>query len=96
LQTYLCSSSSDRERLIQYIQDSATLVILDCLFQHIPVEIPLNQSLKKKDAELSGSLSKFASAAFKPPTLVHCCSLWNLFGLLSQIKLHHLLEQYMA
>lgn len=59
----LPSSSSDRERLIQYIQDSATPVILDCLFQHIPVDISMNQSLKKKDAELSGSLSKSASAA---------------------------------
>ncbi|KAI5434998.1 E3 ubiquitin-protein ligase listerin isoform X1 [Lathyrus oleraceus] len=61
----LPSSSSDRERLIQYIQDSATPVILDCLFQHIPVEISTIQSLKKKDAELSGGLSKPASAASK-------------------------------
>ncbi|MCI26800.1 E3 ubiquitin-protein ligase listerin-like, partial [Trifolium medium] len=53
----LPSSSSDRERLIQYIQDSATPVILDCLFQHIPVEISMIQSLKKKDAELSGGLT---------------------------------------
>nr|XP_027187689.1 E3 ubiquitin-protein ligase listerin isoform X2 [Cicer arietinum] len=59
----LPSSSSERERLIQYIQDSATPVILDCLFQHIPVEISMTQNLKKKDAELSGGLSKAASAA---------------------------------
>ncbi|GAU13221.1 hypothetical protein TSUD_245910 [Trifolium subterraneum] len=59
----LPSSSSDRERLIQYIQDSATPIILDCLFQHIPVEISMIQSLKKKDAELSGGLTKAASAA---------------------------------
>ncbi|CAI8583764.1 unnamed protein product [Vicia faba] len=61
----LPSSSSDRERLIQYIQDSATPVILDCLFQHIPVQISSIQNLKKKDAEISGALSKPASAATK-------------------------------
>ncbi|KAJ1380216.1 putative E3 ubiquitin-protein ligase, partial [Sesbania bispinosa] len=64
----LPSSSSERERLIQYIQDSATPVILDCLFQHIPVEISMIQSLKKKDAELSGGLSKAASAATRATT----------------------------
>ncbi|KAK7372192.1 hypothetical protein VNO80_05564 [Phaseolus coccineus] len=64
----LPSSSSQRERLIQYIQDSATPVILDCLFQHIPVEISTVQSLKKKDAELSGGLSEAASAATRATT----------------------------
>ncbi|KAG4966424.1 hypothetical protein JHK85_041399 [Glycine max] len=61
-QRSLPSSSSQRERLIQYIQDSATPVILDCLFQHIPVEISTVQILKKKDAELSGGLSSGALA----------------------------------
>lgn len=64
----LPSSSSQRERLIQYIQDSATPVILDCLFQHIPVEISTVQSLKKKDAELSGGLSEASSAATRATT----------------------------
>ncbi|QCE01031.1 stearoyl-CoA desaturase [Vigna unguiculata] len=62
------SSSSQRERLIQYIQDSATPVVLDCLFQHIPVETFTVQSLKKKDAELSGGLSEAASAATRATT----------------------------
>ncbi|KAK7385599.1 hypothetical protein VNO78_31325 [Psophocarpus tetragonolobus] len=61
-------SSSQRERLIQYIQDSATPVILDCLFQHIPVEISTVQNLKKKDAELSGGLSEAAGAATRATT----------------------------
>ncbi|TKY56562.1 E3 ubiquitin-protein ligase listerin [Spatholobus suberectus] len=61
-------SSSQRERLIQYIQDSATPVILDCLFQHIPVEISAVQSLKKKDAELSAGLLEAASAATRATT----------------------------
>lgn len=64
----LPASSSTRERLIQYIQAYATRVILDCLFQHIPVEISMIQSLKKKDAELSGGLSKAASAATRATT----------------------------
>ncbi|KAL1308440.1 hypothetical protein HN51_050397 [Arachis hypogaea] len=69
--SHLCSlpsSSSLRERLIQYIQDSATSVILDCLFQHIPLDISMIQSLKKKDAELSGGLSEAASAATRAIT----------------------------
>ncbi|MED6194528.1 hypothetical protein PIB30_029435 [Stylosanthes scabra] len=64
--SHLCSlpaSSSLRERLIQYMQDSATSVILDCLFQHIPLDISMIQNLKKKDAELSGGLAEAASAA---------------------------------
>ncbi|XP_045827621.1 E3 ubiquitin-protein ligase listerin-like isoform X2 [Trifolium pratense] len=78
----LPSSSSDRERLIQYIQDSATPVILDCLFQHIPVEISMIQSLKKKDPELSGGLTKAASAATQATTtgslLFSVESLWPI------------------
>ncbi|XP_027331618.1 E3 ubiquitin-protein ligase listerin [Abrus precatorius] len=64
----LPSSSSQRERLIQYIQDSATPVILDCLFQHIPVENSMIQSLKKKDADISGGLSEAGSAATRATT----------------------------
>ncbi|KAE9615114.1 hypothetical protein Lal_00048152 [Lupinus albus] len=64
----LPSSSSLRERLIQYIQDSATPVILDCLFQHIPLEIAMVQNLKKKSAELSGCLSDAASASTRAIT----------------------------
>ncbi|KAK7300853.1 hypothetical protein RJT34_11704 [Clitoria ternatea] len=64
----LPSSSSQRERVIQYIQDSATSVILDCVFQHIPEEISMVQSLKKKDAERSGGLSEAASAASRATT----------------------------
>jgi hypothetical protein len=78
----LPSSSSDRERLIQYIQDSATPVILDCLFQHIPLEISMIQSLKKKDAELSGGLTKAASSATQATTtgslLFSVESLWPI------------------
>ncbi|KAK7321403.1 hypothetical protein VNO77_32021 [Canavalia gladiata] len=59
----LPSSSSQRERLIQYIQDSATPVILDCLFQHIPLEISMVQNLKKKGVELSRGLSEAVNAA---------------------------------
>ncbi|KAK7276086.1 hypothetical protein RIF29_17218 [Crotalaria pallida] len=64
----LPSSSSLRERLIQYIQDSAPQVILDCLFQHIPVEIALVHNLKKKGVKLSGGLSVAARAATRAIT----------------------------
>ncbi|XP_038895284.1 E3 ubiquitin-protein ligase listerin isoform X5 [Benincasa hispida] len=54
-------SSSARERLVQYIQNSASSRILDCLFQHIPVEGMALQ--KKKDTELPAGLSEAATAA---------------------------------
>nr|POE66372.1 e3 ubiquitin-protein ligase listerin [Quercus suber] len=59
----LPSSSSARERLVQYIQDSANSVILLCLFQHIPVELFMAHSLKKKDTELPPEIAEVASAA---------------------------------
>lgn len=59
----LPSTSSLRERLIQYIQDDAAPVVLDCLFQHIPLELSMVQSLKQKDAVLPVGLSEAASAA---------------------------------
>lgn len=54
-------SSSARERLVQYIQNSASSRILDCLFQHIPIEGMALQ--KKKDTELPAGLSEAATAA---------------------------------
>ncbi|KAK4274883.1 hypothetical protein QN277_018048 [Acacia crassicarpa] len=59
----LPSTSSLRERLIQYIQDYATPVVLDCLFQHIPLKLSMVQNLKQKDAVLPAGLSEAASAA---------------------------------
>ncbi|XP_059429493.1 E3 ubiquitin-protein ligase listerin [Corylus avellana] len=56
-------SSNARDRLVQYIQDSVNSVILDCLFQHIPVELYMVHSLKKKDIELPAEISEVASAA---------------------------------
>lgn len=64
----LPSSSPARERLVQYIQNSATPVILDCLFQHIPVDLCNSQSLKKKDTELPAGLSEAAIAATRSIT----------------------------
>ena len=62
------SLSPARERLVQYIQDSASPVILDCLFQHIPVEQCAAQSLKKKDVELPIGLLEAANAATRAIT----------------------------
>ncbi|KAA8549476.1 hypothetical protein F0562_001160 [Nyssa sinensis] len=59
----LPSSSSVRERLVQYIQESANSTILECLFQHVPLELCLAHSLKKKDVELPAGLSDAATAA---------------------------------
>lgn len=48
---------------MQYIQDSANSVILDCLFQHIPLELCMVHNLKKKDGELPSHASEVATAA---------------------------------
>lgn len=64
----LPSSSRARERLVQYIQDSVSPVILDCLFQHIPVELGMSQNLKKKDLELPAGVSEAAIAASRAIT----------------------------
>ncbi|KAL6967782.1 RING-type E3 ubiquitin transferase [Sarracenia purpurea var. burkii] len=74
------SSSPARERLVQHIQEHADSAILDCLFQHIPLEMCLAHSLKKKDVELPAVLSEAASAATRAITsssLLFCVeSLW--------------------
>ncbi|XP_065847176.1 E3 ubiquitin-protein ligase listerin [Euphorbia lathyris] len=59
----LPSLSAAREQLVQYVQDSASSVILDCLFQHIPLELCTAQSLKKKDADLPAEALEAAEAA---------------------------------
>ncbi|KAL6195350.1 hypothetical protein ACLB2K_030969 [Fragaria x ananassa] len=56
----LPSSSPMRERLVQYVQDSASSIILDCLFQHIPLE---QWILKKKDEELPAGIAEAAASA---------------------------------
>ncbi|XP_057483183.1 E3 ubiquitin-protein ligase listerin-like isoform X2 [Actinidia eriantha] len=78
----LPSSSPARERLVQYIQEHADSAILDCLFQHIPLELCLSHSLKKKDVELPTMLSEAASAATRAITgssVLFCVeSLWPI------------------
>ncbi|CAK7351987.1 unnamed protein product [Dovyalis caffra] len=58
----LPSSSSARKRLVQYVQDSANSMILDCLFHHIPLELCMAHTLKKKDMELPVDISEAATA----------------------------------
>ncbi|KAL0735081.1 hypothetical protein Bca4012_011291 [Brassica carinata] len=52
-----------RERLVQHIERTANPLILDSLFQHIPLELYMAQSLKKKDGIDLSDLSGVASAA---------------------------------
>ncbi|KAI3450267.1 hypothetical protein Pfo_006932 [Paulownia fortunei] len=59
----LPSSSPARERMIQYVQDSTNSAILDCLFQHIPLELYMGTSSRKKDIELPTVVSEAANAA---------------------------------
>ncbi|CAM8955449.1 unnamed protein product [Rhodiola kirilowii] len=59
----LPSSSPSRERLVQFIHDSADSTILDCLFQHIPLELCMTHVLKKKDAPIPNELSQAVTAA---------------------------------
>ncbi|KNA05184.1 hypothetical protein SOVF_192710 [Spinacia oleracea] len=59
----LPSSSPNREKLVQQIQESASSTILDCLFQHIPVELCAAHALKKKDLKTPPELVNIATAA---------------------------------
>lgn len=61
-------SSPTRDKLVQYIQDSVNSLILDCLFQHIPVELCMAHSLKKRDTDLPVEISEVASAATRAIT----------------------------
>ncbi|GMP89850.1 hypothetical protein CsSME_00041233 [Camellia sinensis var. sinensis] len=73
-------SSPARERLVQHIQEHANSAILDCLFQHIPLDLCLAHSLKKKDVELPAVLSEAAAAAtqaIRSSSVLFCVeSLW--------------------
>lgn len=76
----LPSSSPLREKMVQYIQEFATSTVLDCLFQHIPLEFCVPSSLKKKDSELPASVSEAAKSATRAITsnsVLFCLeSLW--------------------
>lgn len=58
----LSPSSSAREALIQYVRESVSSVILDCIFQNIPLKQGTS-TIKKKDVELVAEVSIAASAA---------------------------------
>lgn len=76
----LPASSPLRERMVQYIQEFATSTVLDCLFQHIPLEFCVPSSMKKKDSELPASVSEAAKSATRAITsnsVLFCLeSLW--------------------
>ncbi|PIN19546.1 hypothetical protein CDL12_07777 [Handroanthus impetiginosus] len=64
----LPSSSPARERMIQYVQNSTNSAILDCLFQHIPLELYIGTNSRKKDVELPAAASEAANAATRAIT----------------------------
>ncbi|CAI0399632.1 unnamed protein product [Linum tenue] len=64
----LPASSPSREQLVQYVQGSGNSIILDCIFQHIPLEACYSQTLKKKDADLPPEASEAASGATRAIT----------------------------
>ncbi|KAL9169500.1 hypothetical protein ABFS82_04G082900 [Erythranthe guttata] len=97
--TSLPSSSPARERIIQYVQESTSSVILDCLFQHIPLELYMGSSSRKKDAELPAAVSEAARRAIATSSVsVSVQFLWpigpekmaSLAGAVFGLMLHHL------
>ncbi|KAM0040615.1 putative transcription factor C2H2 family [Helianthus debilis subsp. tardiflorus] len=60
-------SSPTKEKLIQHIKDSCNSMILDCIFQHIPLEL-CAASVKKKFSQLPPGISEFAQAATRAIT----------------------------
>ncbi|CAI9298846.1 unnamed protein product [Lactuca saligna] len=61
------SSSRTREKLIQHIQDSSNSTILDCIFQHVPLEL-CTVNIKKKLSELPEGIAEVAAAATRAIT----------------------------
>ncbi|KAI3810700.1 hypothetical protein L1987_20322 [Smallanthus sonchifolius] len=61
-------SSPTKEKLIQHIKDSSSdSIILDCIFQHIPLEL-CAESVKKKFSQLPAGISEFSQAATRAIT----------------------------
>ncbi|KAI3891763.1 hypothetical protein MKX03_020901 [Papaver bracteatum] len=60
---YLASASPARRKVVQWVQDFADTRILDCLFEHIPLQSGAVHSSKRKDVELPAGFSKAAAAA---------------------------------
>nr|GMD60674.1 E3 ubiquitin-protein ligase listerin [Ipomoea batatas] len=60
------SSSYNLEMTLEMLESThyfASSTILDCLFEHIPLEFFAHTTVKKKDLELPASVSKAARAA---------------------------------
>ncbi|CAN8253175.1 unnamed protein product [Cochlearia groenlandica] len=78
----LPSLTQGRERLVHYIERTANPVILNSLFQHIPLELYMAQSLKKTKEDIPSELSVVASAATRAITngssLATIESLWPI------------------
>lgn len=61
-------SSPTREKLIQHIKDTPSYsMILDCIFQHIPLEL-CAASVKNKFSQLPAGISEFSQAATRAIT----------------------------
>ncbi|KAL4572514.1 hypothetical protein LXL04_019293 [Taraxacum kok-saghyz] len=60
-------SSATRDKLIQHIQDSSNFAILDCIFQHVPLEL-CTVNIKKKLSELPKGIAEVAAAATRAIT----------------------------
>ncbi|KAI3927104.1 hypothetical protein MKX01_029872 [Papaver californicum] len=78
----LASTSPARQKLVQWVQDFADTRILDCLFEHIPLQSGAMHSSKKKDVELPAGVSEAAAAAKRAITtgslLFSIESLWPI------------------
>lgn len=57
------SSSPARRKLVQHIQEHTNSTIVDCLFQHIPLESCSVNNFKKNDSQMPPLLSEAANSA---------------------------------
>lgn len=49
--------------MIQYVQEYTNAAVLDCLFQHIPLELCMGTNSRKKEVEIPAEVSEAGSAA---------------------------------
>ncbi|KAK6927168.1 hypothetical protein RJ641_008887 [Dillenia turbinata] len=78
----LSSSSSAWAKLVQWIQNSTSSRLLDCIFWHIPLETGMAHNFKKKGVKLPAGVSEAACAAIHAIIRGSLCSfvksLWPL------------------
>lgn len=74
----LPSSTPAKEKMVQYVQDNADSMIINCIFQNIPLDCLAGSSLKRKELPpaMSGAATAAAHAITTGSVLLSVETLW--------------------